>query len=151
MGADQRRNEALELNHADLQGAGGRLLTDAIDLSGLLRFDEQRLGALARLAIACEVEGMEGKVGHTAGCRRAPLDRHKAGGGQQALQLMEVVKPVMALAHGRQTHILLAKGLGQQLQHSPSPEALDPGGNFPGHLAKATLAGWGAIKSSPVR
>lgn len=143
MCADEGRNEPLEISHADLPQAGSRLLADAIGLSGLLRFDEQRLAALGRLAIACVVEGMADEVGPTAGCRGAPLDRHKAGSGQQALQLMEVVEPVMALAHGCQTHVLLAKGLGQQLQHSPDPEALDLGGNPLGHLAQTTNAGGG--------
>ena len=79
-------------------------------LPGLLRLDEQRLGAFARCAIGSHVERMEGEIGMAAGGGRASLDRHEATGTQQLLEAVDVLEPVMALAHTGQAHVLFAAG-----------------------------------------
>jgi len=122
---NERGNETAELNHAGLPM--WRWPT-RWPLAGLLRLDEQRLGAFARLAIGSQIERMEGEIGMAAGGSRAALDRHEATGLQQLLKAVGVVEPVMALAHAGEAHVLLAEGGWQQLDHGPDPEALGKGG-----------------------
>ena len=96
-------------------------------LPGLLRFDKHGFRSLARQPIGIQVERLEGEIGMAAGGRSTALNGHEVVGNQQLLELMAVVKPVMALANTGQAHVLLPKSAGQQHYHSPDPEAFDKG------------------------